>query len=174
MGTISDALWFQYLYDQIDLLLVPTGGFVYAYHIFGLPWAMLAVATHAFLFYFFSLYFSAIALVSFFVAHLFVNKKVLATASENVRFYATVALSIVFIIFGITVATGGIEPYQAGIICVAFYILQSRYRTSTLTMDALEQQKQTPQSPPPVANKSKINERSVSDLHSARQDEMRA
>tara|TARA_B110000027_G_C16071733_1_gene279405 strand:- start:905 stop:1231 length:327 start_codon:yes stop_codon:yes gene_type:complete len=83
---------------------------------------------------YFELIFVSIIFISYFAADLLINQRVLRSSNTNTRNYAIIALTVVFSVFMVTLITGGIEPYQGAIAFLAFYILQARYRTSTLTI----------------------------------------
>lgn len=77
---------------------------------------------------------------SYFASELIVNQRVLTSAGKSTRTYATLALTVVAFVFLTMLMTGDIEPYQGAIVFVIFYIIQARYRTSTLTMTRVTEQ----------------------------------
>ena len=82
----------------------------------------------------FNIVFAGIALQSFFSADTLVYKRLLRSATESTRFWIRLALTIPIVVFAILLKTGGIEPYQGAIIVCIVYVLQARYRTTSIEL----------------------------------------
>lgn len=120
--------------DFLDDLLVPLYILAHTYYLYNPYWMATAAAIYIIGIIYFELIFVSIVFFSYFASELLINQRVLRSSDANTRNYAILALTVVFSVFMITLLTGGIEPYQGAIAFLAFYILQARYRTSTLTI----------------------------------------
>ena len=85
----------------------------------------------------FTIHFVGIIFASFFVADTFISQRMLRTASDSVRLYATLTLAFCFIVFGIVSFTGGLEPYESAMIAAVLYIIQARYRTTNVQLSKI-------------------------------------
>ena len=125
---------FHEIFQKIDFILVPAYILAHTYFLYGIYWSALS----AFIYIVGSLYFESIFVtmmfISYFASDLLINQRILRSSDESTRGYATIALTIVILVFLVMTATGGIEPYQAAIVFLLFYMVQARYRTSQLTM----------------------------------------
>lgn len=139
MDDLADLEPFNQLYQNIDFLLVPIYILAHTYFIYGRYFSLLSAVIYIISIMYFKLIFVAIVFVSYFVSELIVNKRVLRSSNASKRSYATFALTIIISIVMIMLATGGIEPYQGALIFLVFYIIQARYRTSTLTLARLSE-----------------------------------
>ena len=134
MVKLGDLEGFNQLYGNLDFLLVPLYILAHTYYLYSPYWMVFAAVVYVIGIIYFELTFVSIIFISYFAAELLINQRVLRSSNANTRNYAIIALTIVFSVFMITLITGGIEPYQGAIAFLAFYILQARYRTSTLTI----------------------------------------
>jgi hypothetical protein len=85
----------------------------------------------------FTIHFVGIFFASFFVADTFISQRMLRTASDSVRLYATLALTFCLVVFGIVSFSGGLEPYESALISLVLYIIQARYRTSEVQLSKI-------------------------------------
>lgn len=85
----------------------------------------------------FTIHFVGILFASFFVADTIVSQRMLRTASDSTRLYATMALTVCLIVFGIASITGGLEPYESAFIACVLYIIQARYRTTDVQLSKI-------------------------------------
>lgn len=85
----------------------------------------------------FTIHFVGIIFASFFVADTFISQRMLRTASDSVRLYATLALTACLVVFGIVSLSGGLEPYESALIAVFLYIIQARYRTTEVQLSKI-------------------------------------
>ena len=83
----------------------------------------------------------SIVFMSFFASELLINQRILVSSSQSTRTYAIIGLTIITSIFLILLVTGTVEPYQGGLVFLAFYILQARYRTSTISLTSIQEDK---------------------------------
>ena len=134
MVKLGDLEGLHQLYSNIDFVIVPLYILAHTYYLYNSYWMMFAAVTYIIGIIYFELIFVSIVFVSFFASELLINQRVLRSSDSNTRNYAILALTIIFSVFMITLFTGGIEPYQGAIAFLTFYILQARYRTSTLTI----------------------------------------
>lgn len=118
----------------VDFILAPLYILAHTYYLYNKYWMMFAAVIYTIGLIYFELIFVAIVFISFFLSDLLINHRVLRSSDANTRKYATLALTIVLCVFNITLITGGIEPYQGALVMIVFYLLQARYRTSTLTI----------------------------------------
>ena len=146
MVKLGDLEGFNQLYNNLDFLIVPLYILAHTYYLYSTYWMVFAAVLYVIGIIYFELVFVSILFVSYFAAELLINQRVLRSSNANTRNYAIIALTVVFSVFMVTLITGGIEPYQGAIAFLAFYILQARYRTSTLT----------------IAKVSEINEKKIS------------
>ena len=134
MVKLGDLEGFNQLYDNLDFMLVPLYILAHTYYLYS-PYSMVfAAVVYVIGIIYFELTFVSILFISYFAAELLINQRVLRSSNANTRNYAIIALTVVFSVFMVTLITGGIEPYQGTLAFLAFYILQARYRTSTLTI----------------------------------------
>lgn len=85
----------------------------------------------------FTIHLTGILFASFFVADTFISQRMLRTASDSVRLYATLALAFCLAVFGIVSFSGGLEPYESALISVVLYIIQARYRTTEVQLSKI-------------------------------------
>uniref|UniRef100_A0A6C0J3L7 Uncharacterized protein n=1 Tax=viral metagenome TaxID=1070528 RepID=A0A6C0J3L7_9ZZZZ len=133
MVKLGDLEGFNYLYKNLDFLIVPLYILAHTYYLYSPYWMIFAAVIYVIGIIYFELVFISTVFISFFSAELLINQRVLRSSDANTRNYAIIALTVVFSVFIITLLTGGIEPYQGAIALLAFYILQARFRTSQLT-----------------------------------------
>lgn len=119
-----------------DLVIIPTYVVTHTWVLYGRLWALFSSVMFSILYFggYFELSFITILFVSFFAADLLISQRIMRTADSRTQTYATLALSFIFVVFSIMLLTGGIEPYQGALAILVFYVVQARYRTSTLTM----------------------------------------
>lgn len=134
MVKLGDLEGFNQLYGNLDFMLVPLYILAHTYYLYSTYWMVFAAVVYVIGIIYFELIFVSIIFISYFAADLLINQRVLRSSNTNTRNYAIIALTVVFSVFMVTLITGGIEPYQGAIAFLAFYILQARYRTSTLTI----------------------------------------
>ena len=134
MVKLGDLEGFNQLYNNLDFMLVPLYILAHTYYLYSPYWMFFAAVIYVIGIIYFELIFVSIIFISYFAAELLINQRVLRSSNANTRNYAIIALTVVFAVFMVTLITGGIEPYQGAIAFLAFYILQARYRTSTLTI----------------------------------------
>lgn len=134
MVKLGDLEGFNQLYDSLDFMLVPLYILAHTYYLYSPYWMVFAAVIYVIGIIYFELIFVSIIFISYFAAELLINQRVLRSSNANTRNYAIIALTVVFSVFMVTLITGGIEPYQGAIAFLAFYILQARYRTSTLSI----------------------------------------
>jgi len=134
MVKLGDLEGFDQLYNNLDFLIVPSYILAHTYFLYSTYWMVFAAVVYLIGIIYFELAFVSILFISYFAAELLINQRVLRSSEASTRNYAIIALTVVFSVFMITLFTGGIEPYQGAIAFLAFYILQARYRTSTLTI----------------------------------------
>lgn len=134
MVELGDLEGFNQLYGNFDFMLVPLYILAHTYYLYSPYWVVFAAVVYLIGIMYFELIFVSIIFISYFAAELLINQRVLRSSNANTRNYAIIALTVVFSVFMVTLITGGIEPYQGAIGFLAFYILQARYRTSTLTI----------------------------------------
>tara|TARA_B110000285_G_C15103434_1_gene606449 strand:- start:651 stop:1094 length:444 start_codon:yes stop_codon:yes gene_type:complete len=134
MVKLGDLEVFNQLYKNIDFLLVPLYILAHTYYLHSPYWMVFSAVIYIIGIIYFELIFVSIVFISYFASDLLINQRVLRSSDANTRNYAIIALTVVFSVFMITLVTGGIEPYQGAIAFLTFYILQARYRTSTLTI----------------------------------------
>jgi hypothetical protein len=139
MVKLGDLEAFNQIYQNLDFILVPLFISAYTYHIYNPYWMYLSIVVYIIGIFYFELVFISILFVSYFASELLINQRVMRSANYNTRNYAIMALTVVFAVFFITLITGGIEPYHGAIAFLAFYILQARYRTSTLTISKISE-----------------------------------
>lgn len=129
---------FESVVKHIDEYVYPLFTLAFAYS----RWRSMSVCIligviYTVLFLNFKIHFVGISFASFFVADTVISQRMLRTASDSVRMYATIALTFCLIVFGIITVTGGLEPYEAAIIAVALYIVQARYRTQDVQLSRI-------------------------------------
>lgn len=139
MVKLGDLEGFNQLYKNMDFLLVPLYILAHTYYLYSPYWMVVAAAIYIIGIIYFELIFVSIVFISYFASELLINQRVLRSSDANTRSYAVLALTVVFSVLMITLLTGGIEPYKGAIAFLAFYILQARYRTSTLTIAKLSE-----------------------------------
>lgn len=139
MVKLGDFELFNQLYQNLDFILVPLYISAHTYYLYNPYWMYFSLVVYIISIIYFELSFVSIIFVSFFASELLINQRVLRSADPTTRNYATIALTVVFSVFLISLLTGGIEPYQGALVFLAFYILQARYRTSTLTIARLSE-----------------------------------
>ena len=142
MVKLGDFEFINQLYHYMDYILVPIYILAHTYFLYGPYWSAFASVIYVIGLIYFELIFVALLFASFFLSELLINQRIMRTASANIRNYTTVALTLIILIFLITLVTGAIEPYQGAIIFLVFYILQARYRTSTLTIAKISEIKE--------------------------------
>lgn len=122
--------------NLFDIIMIPTYVVTHAWVLYGKMWALFSFVLFGILYFggYFELSFVTILFVSFFAADLLISQRIMRTADSRTQIYATLALTFIFIVFCIMLITGSIEPYQGALAFLVFYIVQARYRTSTLTM----------------------------------------
>lgn len=119
----------------IEKVILPLYTFLFSYARWGsIPVCLLMFSILGIIWSSFSLVFAGIVLQSFFLADTLVYKRVLRSAPESTQFWMRLALTIPIILFSIVLITGGIEPYQGAIIVCIVYVLQARYRTTTIEL----------------------------------------
>lgn len=133
MVKLGDLEGLNQIYGNLDFLLVPLYILAHTYYLYSPNWMIFAAVVYLIGIMYFKLIFVSIIFISYFASELLINQRVLRSSNANTKNYAIITLTVVFSIFMITLFTGGIEPYQGAIAFLAFYILQARYRTSTLT-----------------------------------------
>jgi hypothetical protein len=120
--------------ENIDIVLVALYIITHTYFLYGTSSMVFAILIYVVANIYFEFIFVSIVFCSYFASELLINQRVLRSSDVTTRNYATIGLTVVFSVFMITLITGVIEPYQGAIAFIAFYILQARYRTSTLTI----------------------------------------
>jgi hypothetical protein len=129
---------FEYFVKHSDDILYPlfTMAFTYA-RWKSIPFCTLLGIIYIVLRNSFTIHFVGIFFASFFVADTFISQRMLRTASDSVRLYATLALTFCLIVFGIVSFSGGLEPYESALISLVLYIIQARYRTSEVQLSKI-------------------------------------
>lgn len=139
MVKLGDLELFSQLYDNLDFLLAPLYIIAHTYYLYNIYWMWFAIVIYIIGIMYFELIFVSIVFISYFASDLIISQRILRSSNATTKQYTTLALTVVFSIFIITTITGGIEPYQAVIAILAFYILQARYRASTLTISKISE-----------------------------------
>jgi hypothetical protein len=137
MVNFEDIEFFSNIYANMDFLLVPIYILAHTYFLFGLYWSVFFTAIFFIGLQYFELSFMTILFFSYFISNLFIDQRILRSSSQNIKNYAETGLTVIISIFLIMLKTGDIEPYQGAIIFLIFYVIQARYRTSTLTFAKL-------------------------------------
>lgn len=140
MDDLGDLEWFNNLYSNVDFLLVPGYIFAHTYFLYGPAWTVLSLVVYTIGIIYFELVFVAILFMSYFASEMMINHRIMRSSDARSRNYATFALTVILAVFLVMLATGEIEPYQGGLVFVVFYMLQARYRTSTLTMEVVTEE----------------------------------
>lgn len=129
---------FESLEERADEIIYPLCTGVFSY----VRWKSIALCTLLGIIYIvlrvsFTIHLVGIIFASFFVADTFISQRMLRTASDSVRLYATLAFTFCLAVFGIMSFTGGLEPYESALIAAVLYIIQARFRTSEVQLSKI-------------------------------------
>ena len=134
----ADYVGFESFVQRSDDVLYPLFTLVFSYARWkSIPFCTLMGIVYIVLRSSFTIHFVGIFFASFFVADTFISQRMVRTASDSVRLYATLALTFCLIVFGIVSFSGGLEPYESALIAVVLYIIQARYRTSEIQLSKI-------------------------------------
>lgn len=134
----ADYVDFDSFVKRSDDILYPLFTVVFSYARWkSIPFCTLLGIVYIALRNSFTIHFVGIFFASFFVADTFISQRMLRTASDSVRLYATLALTFCLVVFGIVSLSGGLEPYESALIAVVLYIIQARYRTTEVQLSKI-------------------------------------
>ena len=134
----ADYVDFESFVKRSDDILYPLFTVVFSYARWkSIPFCILLGIVYIALRNSFTIHFVGIFFASFFVADTFISQRMLRTASDSVRLYATLALTFCLVVFGIVTVSGGLEPYESALIAVVLYIIQARYRTTEVQLSKI-------------------------------------
>ena len=134
----ADYVDFESFVKRADDILYPLFTVVFSYARWkSIPFCTLLGIVYIALRNSFTIHFVGIFFASFFVADTFISQRMLRTASDSVRLYATLALTFCLVVFGIVTLSGGLEPYESALIAVVLYIIQARYRTTEVQLSKI-------------------------------------
>lgn len=135
----SSIDWVYMVYNMVNNVLQKTLFSIlmtiYLLNVFNFQVAAVCLVAYMLCVYFFTNELAMILFVSIAAAYYIVHNRVLQSSSSSTKLYSTIALSMLLSVFFIITLNGTLEPYQAAILAMIFYIIHGRFRTSSLVVN---------------------------------------